>query len=228
MRWSIALVLDQETTSRKLGLLLQNMPVWAVNTPERVASTDTIRSLGSQQWEPDPAFTLFEPAYPKDPIGTCGEIVPTIREHHPALACILLVGVPDSAALRQILSNMGFDPEPVATKDGFLFRLPLDEVSNVRQLHLDAQDWKSTSDIYESFFQAVGSPRWHGKNFDAMRDSIAGGFINEIEVPYRLIISNSHRANPEVKQFLRDLSALIRGLSLREGCPVAMELRHPL
>jgi len=224
MRWSVALVLDQETTSRELGLLLQNMPVWAVNTPERVASTDTISSLGTQQWGPGPAFTLFEPAYRIDPVGTCSEIIPTIREHHPELACIILIGVSDSSALRQILSNLGFDPEPVRTEDGLLFRLPLDEVSNVRQLHLDAQGWKSANDVYESFFRAVGAPTWHGKNFNALIDSIARGSINEIEVPYRLIISNSQRANTEVKQFLRDFSELIRDLALREGCPVAMKL----
>jgi len=57
-------------------------------------------------------------------------------------------------------------------------------------LILDAANWKNPDDVYDSFFAAVGAPSWHGRNFDALRDSIAGGDINQIEVPYRLVFQN--------------------------------------
>ena len=42
----------------------------------------------------------------------------------------------------------------------------------------------------------VGAPDWHGRNFDALRDNIAAGSINAVEVPYRLVIKNYDKIAP--------------------------------
>lgn len=55
-------------------------------------------------------------------------------------------------------------------------------------LTLDATTWRKPDDIYTAFFAVVGAPAWHGRNLDALNDSIVGGCINEIEYPYRIEI----------------------------------------
>ena len=55
---------------------------------------------------------------------------------------------------------------------------------------LDAKTWKSKDDFYTSFFAAVHAPLWHGRNLDALNDSVCAGAINGIEKPYSIIIKN--------------------------------------
>jgi hypothetical protein len=58
------------------------------------------------------------------------------------------------------------------------------------ELIMDAAGCQTRDEFYDLFFGAVGAPDWHGRNFNALRDSIATGQINRIEVPYRLVIAN--------------------------------------
>jgi hypothetical protein len=97
---------------------------------------------------------------------------------------------------------------------------------NVRELLIDASGWNSRDDIdiYDSFFRAVGAPEWHGRNFNALRDSIAAGSINEIEVPYRLIVLNYYAATSGAVPMAEEFFSLIRELEA-EGVPVSIEIR---
>jgi len=74
-------------------------------------------------------------------------------------------------------------------------------------------------DLYSAFFVAVGAPEWHGRNFNALHDSIGGGGINRIEVPYRIVIRNAPHENEMAKQVLDHFAGLIQHLQA-EGCPV--------
>jgi RNAse (barnase) inhibitor barstar len=96
----------------------------------------------------------------------------------------------------------------------------------VPELLLDAADWQTRDDVYNAFFRAVGAPSWHGRNFDALRDSIRGGQINEIEVPYRVVIKNSSLIGEEASRMMRDFIDLIRELAA-EGCPVDVRVEKP-
>jgi RNAse (barnase) inhibitor barstar len=74
----------------------------------------------------------------------------------------------------------------------------------MRDRNLDASPWKDVDDFYNAFIKAVGAQEWHGRNFDALNDSIAHGRINEIEVPYRIVIRNIPSRNDEIGLLLRD------------------------
>jgi RNAse (barnase) inhibitor barstar len=87
------------------------------------------------------------------------------------------------------------------------------------ELTLNGAEWKTRDDVYDSFFRAVGAPDWHGRNFNALRDSIATGSINTVEVPYRLVIQNYDKIAPSARQMADDFVDLIRELAA-EGCPV--------
>ena len=89
----------------------------------------------------------------------------------------------------------------------------------MRELTLDGEGWRSKDDVYSAFFQAVGAPEWHGRNLDALNDSIANGSINKVEVPYRLVLKNYGLISGEAKKVTDDLVALIHEIAER-GCPV--------
>ncbi|HEV2618563.1 MAG TPA: barstar family protein [Acidobacteriaceae bacterium] len=92
----------------------------------------------------------------------------------------------------------------------------------MREVILDGSKWQRPDDLYDSFFQAVGAPKWHGRNFNALRDSISTGQINQIEVPYRIVIIDFARIGPVAQQIAVDFISLIKRLST-EGCPVEIE-----
>lgn len=57
------------------------------------------------------------------------------------------------------------------------------------EIVISAMGWKAPDDFYVAFLNAVGAPPWHGRNLDALWDSITGGDINDINLPYRIRIT---------------------------------------
>jgi RNAse (barnase) inhibitor barstar len=93
----------------------------------------------------------------------------------------------------------------------------------MREIVLDGGRWAAADDIYDAFFRAVGSPTWHGRNFNALRDSISVGRINEIEVPYLIRIRNYSSIGPKAKSMAGDFVRLIGDLR-ESGCPVDIKI----
>jgi len=89
----------------------------------------------------------------------------------------------------------------------------------MKELILDASAWKTRDDVYDSFFKAVGAPEWHGRNLDALIDSIETGRINAVEVPYRLVIKHYDSIAAGARKMADDFVDLIREIAGR-GCPV--------
>ena len=82
----------------------------------------------------------------------------------------------------------------------------------MKDISLQASDWKTRDDFYDSLFNALGSPSWHGRNFNALRDSIAGGQINEVDPPFILHLSGLGQAPSELKPLVQDFVDLVKGL----------------
>jgi RNAse (barnase) inhibitor barstar len=64
---------------------------------------------------------------------------------------------------------------------------------------MDGQNWITSDDFYDAFFQAVGAPSWHGWNFNALRDSIVVGRINKLDVPYLTRLKNYSLIGPRAR-----------------------------
>jgi RNAse (barnase) inhibitor barstar len=96
-------------------------------------------------------------------------------------------------------------------------------LSDLPELILDAAGWVRADDVYDAFFAAVGAPSWHGRNLDALRDSISTGSINQIEVPYLIIVRNASMARPDARRMLNLFLELIERVQA-EGCPVEMKV----
>lgn len=95
----------------------------------------------------------------------------------------------------------------------------------MRELLLDGANWFKPDDFYDSFFAAVGAPSWHGRNLDALNDSISTGGINAIEVPYRIVIFNAHLIGPDVRAIASRFETLVQRLQEERECPVQIEVR---
>lgn len=77
---------------------------------------------------------------------------------------------------------------------------------------MDGKNWQTKDDFYDAFFTAVGAPDWHGRNFNALHDSIVTGQINQIEPPYTIYISNVSEIPADVKKLVEDFCSLIKEL----------------
>jgi hypothetical protein len=218
MAWKIAIVLDEVHRA-----LIREMPVWALETPSRREQGQEIQDSVAGFWSPEPAFTLFEAGGAISPVAILANVVETVLEHHLRAACLDLIGVPASPELSEIMLSVDFEPAG-ESEDGLLFIKPIVEVPDVPELVMDARGWKTWDDLYDSFFRVVGAPEWHGRNFNALDDSIVGGGINRVEVPYALIITNVDDAGPEAFVAVQEFVGFVREIAAR-GCPISIVIR---
>lgn len=89
----------------------------------------------------------------------------------------------------------------------------------MRELVIDAKNWIEPDDVYDLFFRAVGAPQWHGRNLNALRESITQGGINAVQVPYLIRVKNYSALGDGARLAARDFIDLIRELH-ESGCPV--------
>ena len=95
----------------------------------------------------------------------------------------------------------------------------------MREIVIDCANWKTADNLYDSFFSAVGAPSWHGRNFNALRDSVCNGQINKIEIPYLVRLKNFSSIGPGVRRVAEDFVSLIK--EIRDaGCPVDIVVEH--
>ncbi len=67
-------------------------------------------------------------------------------------------------------------------------------------------DWAKIEDIdslYNHLFEQLKSPPWHGRNLDALWDSISGGDINGVEPPYKVVIKNEDQIREALVEFAK-------------------------
>lgn len=68
-------------------------------------------------------------------------------------------------------------------------------------------DWaliETEDDFYKLFFAQVKAPEWHGKNLNALSDSIIVGDVNGVEPPYT-VISKNESSTPETMKMLQGM-----------------------
>lgn len=56
-------------------------------------------------------------------------------------------------------------------------------------VRLDAKHWQIADDFYTAVLRKLGAPDWHGKNINALIDSMVVGDINRLELPMRVIVT---------------------------------------
>ena len=91
----------------------------------------------------------------------------------------------------------------------------------MKELSLSGSTWQTTNDFYTAFFAAVGAPDWHGRNLNALSDSIGTGGINIIETPYAIKITGLNQMSSEARELVVQFRILINELQA-EGVAVSM------
>lgn len=89
---------------------------------------------------------------------------------------------------------------------------------------LDASGWRSRDDFYDALLGALGAPEWHGRNLDALWDSVATGDINAVEPPYRVVIGNAAGMPAELAVFVGEVAALFEEARRNHGVAVWLEV----
>jgi len=123
------------------------------------------------------------------------------------------------------MNSLGYSKLPETDDFALSFTRPVEALEHVPDLPLDANGWKTADDLYDAFFHAVGAPSWHGRNFDAVNDSVSTGNINRVEVPYRLAIQNLRKAEEPAREMVRRFAELIDSIR-STGCPVSITLQE--
>lgn len=78
----------------------------------------------------------------------------------------------------------------------------------MRDIEISAAGCIQPSDLYEEILQALGSPSCHGRNLDALWDSITGGDLNEVNPPFRVTVHGALQLSPECETLLGKLEIL--------------------
>jgi RNAse (barnase) inhibitor barstar len=76
-------------------------------------------------------------------------------------------------------------------------------------LDLHAAGWCDTLDFYEALLAGLGAPDWHGRNLNALYDSVVVGNINRVERPFCLRV---HELNTENVKLMRGIDETVREL----------------
>lgn len=79
----------------------------------------------------------------------------------------------------------------------------------VMAIVLDGQDWETEGDFIEAVLAGVEAPAWHGRNYNALRDSFVTGSINGFEPPYDFIIRLPRRPTLEVADAIAYFTARV-------------------
>jgi hypothetical protein len=213
--WHITIMVDDGNFPT-----IREMPCWALETPERKELMDELGSSRDCFWAPEPALTLFHGYGETRPIELLRNVIDTVLEHHPRATTLELVGISASSELSAILLERDL-VRAGEWEDGLRFQIPFDKIANVPELKMDARGWKGFDDLYDSFFAAVGAPVWHGRNFDALNDSIVGGGINRVDLPYVLVIENLDGTSAEGYVATQQFILFVRELE-GKGCPISV------
>lgn len=84
----------------------------------------------------------------------------------------------------------------------------------MRTIKLDAYRWRTTDDFYDAILSALEAPHWHGRNVNALTDSMWGGSINGVEPPYKVWIVRTRGLPEAVKQ---QVNLMVEDIGGRQG-----------
>ena len=81
----------------------------------------------------------------------------------------------------------------------------------MKVIELDASGWLTPLDFYEALLASLGAPEWHGRNINALIDSMIVGDINSVEAPYRVVVTGLNKAHEDAfDELIQAFAALAR------------------
>jgi RNAse (barnase) inhibitor barstar len=71
--------------------------------------------------------------------------------------------------------------------------------SDMRDIELDATNWTTAQDFYNALLSKIGAPKFHGRNINALVDSMIWGGINKVDPPYTVRIRGVAQLSKDVR-----------------------------
>jgi RNAse (barnase) inhibitor barstar len=99
-----------------------------------------------------------------------------------------------------------------------------DTVEPMKVIRLDASRWRTPNDFYSALLPELGAPGWHGRNLDALYDSLSGG-INEVEPPFAVEIEPVAAVSSKMAAFLAKVVTVFEDARDEFGAEVSISLR---
>lgn len=81
----------------------------------------------------------------------------------------------------------------------------------MRQIVLAGDTWTQPGDVYAALLSSLQAPAWHGRNLNALWDSIVGGGINEINPPFLILVTGTKSVPEDCKVLLNGIKELLSG-----------------
>lgn len=91
------------------------------------------------------------------------------------------------------------------------------------EITLEGSDWQTEANFIESLLSGVQAPAWHGRTYNALRNSLVVGDINGIEPPYDFIIRMPKSPASEVEEAVRYFMTRVSEWRA-EGAPLTARL----
>jgi len=73
----------------------------------------------------------------------------------------------------------------------------------MQKIKLNATNWSSVLDFYNALLAALGAPEGHGRNINALVDSMIYGGINKIDPPYTVEIRGAASLSPKLRDEIK-------------------------
>lgn len=81
-------------------------------------------------------------------------------------------------------------------------------------------DWsriQSEAEFYERVLSQLNAPHWHGRNLDALSDSIGTGSINGVEPPYSISVFGTAQVSSRLFVFSQRVESVLRSAATRRA-----------
>lgn len=92
----------------------------------------------------------------------------------------------------------------------------------MKRISIDISDCKTVDDFYGILLSSLDAPDWHGRNLDALWDSITSD-INNVMPPYSIELSVDTCLSPSVAALVPRVKALFR--EAREELHIEVEFK---
>ena len=94
----------------------------------------------------------------------------------------------------------------------------------MKNLIVDIASAKTREDIFVLLLKAMDAPTWHGKNLDAIDESVAHGGNDTIEPPYSVTFINAARLSSDLRHELLRVKEIFVDAKKRESREVSCDI----
>ncbi|WP_170181703.1 barstar family protein [Phreatobacter stygius] len=103
----------------------------------------------------------------------------------------------------------------------------------MRRIALDASEWRTEDDVYSAVLAALQAPGWHGRNLDALWDTVTEGaaqrlgpdpacLINGVQPPFHIVVSHAGGRPEPVRTLLSNIGRLFAEARAKRGIEVSI------